>query len=269
MSRRPFAVSPTARQDGFAARQWDYFQAADEPKFRWQTTCPMIASTERQLVSVAAGEGRFLEVGCGEGGNLFHLGPRIGMTVGLDYSMAKAAFASGAIPWARFICADAVQLPFRGGVFDRVLCRDVLHHVREAVQDEAVSELFRVCRPGGAVVLIEPNGRNPLIALFALLVPAERGAFRSTPARVAALVRRVGSRIVVDMAQPLPLARALLHYRMGAPGLGHLWGVTRLLGAIDAALRWLMPRPLWAYIVAGGLAAASRLEKAPESGKSR
>jgi SAM-dependent methyltransferase len=261
MNAIPAATSGTPHADGFAARQWNYFQAADEPKFRWQTTCPVVASTERQLVSVAAGDGRLLEVGCGEGGNLFHLGPRNGLTVGLDYSMAKATFASGVLPWARFVCADAVRLPFRGGAFDRVLCRDVLHHLREAAQREAVVELYRVCRPGGEVVVIEPNGRNPLIAVFALLVPAERGMFRSTPARVAGVVCGVASRIVVEAAQPLPLARALLHYRIGVPGLGRLRVVARLLGGIDAALRRLMPRPFWAYIVVRGVTPASRWEE--------
>jgi SAM-dependent methyltransferase len=264
MSAIRSAAPPPANWDDFASRQWDYFESADEAKFRWQTTCPVIASTEQQLVSVAAGEGRLLEIGCGEGGNLFHLGPRKGMTVGLDYSLAKTAFASDAIPWASFVCADAVNLPFRGGVFDRVLCRDVLHHVHGRLQDEAVSELFRVCRAGGEVVVIEPNGRNPLIALFALLVPAERGVFRSTPARVASLVRSVAPRIIVEMAQPLPVARALLHYRFGAPGLGRLRVIPSVLGAIDAVLRRLMPCALWAYIMARGLAATSRLEKAPE-----
>lgn len=260
MSRDP-AISGPTRRDGFAARQWDYFQAADGPKFWWQTRGPVIASTERRLVSVAAGGGRLLEVGCGEGGNLFHLGPRPELTVGLDYSRAKATFASGSLPWARFVCADAVRLPFRGGVFDRVLCRDLLHHLRETDQPEAVAELFRVCRPGGEVVVIEPNGRNPLIAVFALLVPAERGMFRSTPARVSALVRSMASRIAVEAAQPLPVARALLHYRFGAPGLGRRRAVARLLGGIDAALGRLAPRSLWAYIVVRALAPASRPEE--------
>ena len=269
MSAMSPATSVTPHADGFAVRQWNYFQAADQPKFRWQTTCPMTASTERQLVSVAAGGGRLLEIGCGEGGNLFHLGWRNDMTVGLDYSMAKVAFASGVIPWARFVCADAVQLPFQSGVFDRVLCRDVLHHLSEAAQDRAVAELFRVCRPGGEVVVIEPNGRNPLIAVFALLVPAERGTFRSTPTRLAALLRSMACRTAMEMAQPLPLARALLHYRIGLPGLGQSRVVARLLDGIDVGLRRLMPRSLWAYIVARALAPASWIEKVQELGKNR
>jgi ubiquinone/menaquinone biosynthesis C-methylase UbiE len=105
--------------------------------------------------------------------------------VGLDFSLAKAVFAAGAIPWARLVCGDTVRLPFRRSVFDRVLCRDPLHHLRGPKQREAVEEIFRVCRPGGEVLVIEPNGRNPLIWAFAVLVPQSGGCFAR---------RRLGSR---------------------------------------------------------------------------
>jgi SAM-dependent methyltransferase len=249
MTGRPPAASGASDRDGHAACQWAYFKDADEPKFRWQTSGPVFAETERQLVAVAATRGRFLEVGCGEGGNLFHLGPGNGPMVGLDYSMAKVVYASGAVPWARFVCGDVTRLPFRRGVFDRVLCRDMLHHLRVSQQREAVEEMFRVCRPGGEVVAIEPNGRNPLMGAFALLIPAERGTLRSTPARVAALVEHLASRIVVEAAQPMPVARVLLHYRFGRPELGRRRIVARLLHGLDAALQRLVPRRLWAYIV--------------------
>jgi SAM-dependent methyltransferase len=167
----------------------------------------------------------------------------------MDYSMAKTVFASGALPWARLACGDAVRLPFRRGVFERVLCRDLLHHLRAPEQRAAVEEMFRVCRPGGEVLVIEPNGRNPLIGAFALLVPAERGMLHSTPERIAGLLRERAARVSVEMAQPLPVARALLHYRFGVPGLGSRRIVAGLLGIVDAVLKRLVPRRLWAYIV--------------------
>jgi SAM-dependent methyltransferase len=240
---------PDSPNGAFASRQRAYFREAEEAKYRWQTRAPIFAATEWNLVSAAQGDGRLLEVGCGEGGNLFHLGPRPGLTVGLDYSHAKLGFAVGALPWARFVGADALSLPFRSGAFDRVFCRDVLHHLPEGRRREAVAELFRVCRPGGDIVLIEPNGRNPLIAALALTTPAERGLFRSTPERVAALVRESASVLVLEMAQPLPMARAVLHYRYGAPALGSRAWAARLFRVMDRMAHRLFPRPLWAYVV--------------------
>ena len=249
MSREPRSIPRHLSSGDFAARQWSYFREADEAKFRWQTATPVFAASERHLVSVAAGEGRLLEVGCGEGGNLFHLGPRAGLTVGLDYACAKLMFASGAIPWGRFAGADALSLPFRSGTFDRVLIRDVLHHLPRDRQREAVAEMFRVCRPAGEVVVIEPNGRNPLMIALALVTPAERGLFRSSPERVAALVRTAAPRIGLEMAQPLPVARAVLHYRYGVPALGRRPWAVRALCRLDAMLEHLIPRSLWAYII--------------------
>jgi SAM-dependent methyltransferase len=266
-------VSPRPRPDrtddsaDFARRQWAYFRDADEAKFLWQTTAPVFAATERELVAAARGDGRLLEVGCGEGGNLFHLGPRSGLSVGLDSSMAKATFASGAIAWGRFVGGDALLLPFRSGAFDRVLCRDVLHHLPEGTQRAAVAELFRICRPGGEVVVIEPNGRNPLIGVFALLFAAERGMLRSTPVRMEAMVRSVERCSRMEMAQPLPLARILLHYRMGWPELGRRRLAARLLALTDAALRRLLPRAIWAYIIVRGASPARRPRRDEEMGR--
>jgi hypothetical protein len=108
-------------------------------------------------------------------------------------------------------------------------------------------------------VVIEPNGRNPLMGILALVVPAERGLLRSTPARVAAMVGRLGQ-LTVGMAQPFPIARALLHYRVGFPTLGHRDLVAWLLRGADAISRRLVPRPCWAYIVVRGQVSSRRSE---------
>ena len=249
MSTGPLLRIPDGQGDPFFGRQWAYFCDAEEAKFRWQTGAPVFAATERDLVLAAAGSGRFLEVGCGEGGNLFHLGPRQDLTVGLDYSRAKLGFAAAAVPWGRFVGGNALCLPFRDGAFDRVFCRDVLHHLPEERRRDAVVELVRVCSAGGEIVVIEANGRNPLIAALAMVTPAERGLFRSTPNRVAALVRGLTPALALAMAQPLPMARAVLHYRYGVPALGSRAWAACLFRRMDRIARCLVPRSLWAYVV--------------------
>jgi SAM-dependent methyltransferase len=52
------------------------------------------------------------------------------------------------------IDADIHQLPFRNETFDGVLCIEVLEHVPDPSQ--AVSELHRVLRPGGVMLLTVP-----------------------------------------------------------------------------------------------------------------
>jgi SAM-dependent methyltransferase len=238
-----------ARQTRFLARQRAHFTSAEPSRFAWQTGGPHFAETERALLSRVAGPGRLLEVGCGEGANLFHIGRRAGRAVGVDFSHDKVAFAAAALPWARFACGDAAHLPFADGAFDRVLCRDVLHHLSAPLRAAALREMVRVCRADGEIVIVEPNGRNPLMAALALVVAAERALLQSAPARLATLVRNGGMLPAVDMAQPLPVARVLLHYRFGWPKLGRRRSVCRLLARLDAALTRLVPRACWAYVV--------------------
>jgi ubiquinone/menaquinone biosynthesis C-methylase UbiE len=50
-----------------------------------------------------------------------------------------------------------LDLPFDDGAFDRALCLDVLEHLSFAEQPRALTELFRVVRPGGELFVTVPN----------------------------------------------------------------------------------------------------------------
>lgn len=189
-----------------------------------------------------------LEVGCGEGTNLARLARR-GMPIGVDRYVEKARFAATAVPAARLLAADAAALPFRGAVFASVLVRDLLHHLEHPAA--ALAEVARVLRPGGTLLLLEPNGRNPLIALQAFLVPAERGIRRFSPAFVAELLAaHPFDAVELAPAQGFPLRRLVLHYRFGIPALGRRPRAQRLLARLERLGADLVPRDRWSYVVA-------------------
>src|SRR3954469_3007698 len=104
------------------------FGKAAPDHFDWQTRAPVVADEERALVEAAflpLGK-RVLDLGCGEGATLYHLGGPAG-AVGVDLFPKKIAFAQQQLPDCRFIAASVYELPFDAASFDHLLVRDVIH----------------------------------------------------------------------------------------------------------------------------------------------
>jgi len=227
----------------------DHFAAADAAHFRWTTADPGFAPVEEALLAprLAGLAAPCLEVGCGEGTNLVRLARR-GRPFGIDRSVERVRFAAGAVPDARLATADACALPFRDGVFASVLIRDLLHHLGDPRR--AAAEAVRVLVLGGTLLVIEPNGRNPLVALQARLVSAER---RLTGFTVSSVLRALEGLPLaepeVEMAQGFPLRRLVLHYRFGWPGLGRARTAARVLEGLERLGERLLPPRRWSYTV--------------------
>ena len=98
---------------------------------------------------------RTLEVGCGNGSVSAWLARRVApggraVAVDLDLSLVDAD-----VPGLEFRQGDIVAGPVQPLDFDLVTARAVLHHVSDA--EAAVVNLVASARPGGAVLLIEPD----------------------------------------------------------------------------------------------------------------
>jgi SAM-dependent methyltransferase len=230
----------------FVEQQRRYSEEAEPGRFAWQTSAPYFSDGEASLVrgiDVAAGQ-RLLEIGCGEGSNLYHLRARGVRGYGIDFSPKRVSFARRATG-ATLAVADAARLPFAGESFDAVLIRDLLHHLPNP--GRALDEAHRVLRPGGRLTVIEPNANSPLVQMQAAVIPAERGALRSTDEHIRTALERAG--FVVEATrteQPLPLGRVA--FRLGAGGIGRLGAVARALSSIDAIAERIIPRRHWLYL---------------------
>ena len=236
--------------DKFSTIQSLYFEAADARRFHHQTSAPYFSGTEKALLDgVQSRRGqRLLEVGCGEGGNLSFLQETESELFGIDLFPNKLVFARVQLSRCRFACSSADHLPFPGESFDIVLCRDVLHHVADRAA--TLKEILRVCRPGGRIVIIEPNGRNFIVRLQIWLVKAEAGIKRNSPQALQDLIHReMGFSPVLQFRQPFPVFRMILHYRFGAPSLGRWRAVQKLLDTITRVATRLIPPSRWAYLV--------------------
>jgi SAM-dependent methyltransferase len=105
-------------------------------------------------LGIAAGA-RTLEVGCGNGTMSRWLARRVApdgtaMAVDLDLSLIEAD-----VPNIALVRGDIVAGPVAPGDFDLVTARAVLHHIADV--RTAVENLVSSARPGGAILLIEPD----------------------------------------------------------------------------------------------------------------
>ena len=110
-----------------------------------------------ELLAPFSGAERALDVGCGTGALAYVLAEHVGEVVGVDEREAYVEAARrNAPPRCTFAVADATTLPFPYGDFDLVGCARVLHHVRRP--ELVVSELARVTRPGGRILVVDQLG---------------------------------------------------------------------------------------------------------------
>ena len=98
-----------------------------------------------------------LDVGCGIGRNLAHLG---GNGVGVDHNegciqVARSRGLTAYLPKDFHRSPDAKQ-----SSFDSILVAHVLEHLDEGTADGLLDEYLSYLRPGGRVVMITPQERG-------------------------------------------------------------------------------------------------------------
>jgi SAM-dependent methyltransferase len=114
------------------------------------------------------------------GGLVGELQSRAREVIGIDLAAPVVEAAMAARPGLEGLTADVRSLPFEPASFDLVVSNSTLDHfdsVDEIIR--ALSELARVTRPGGSLVITLDNRQNPIVAL-------------RTSRAFAALFRRLG-----------------------------------------------------------------------------
>ncbi len=76
--------------------------------------------------------------------------------------LRQAALKDGLKP----VCSFSEYLPFDDAVFDRVVMVDAFHHVCD--HNQTARELWRVLKPGGRLVIEEPDVQKWIVKLAAL-----------------------------------------------------------------------------------------------------
>jgi SAM-dependent methyltransferase len=164
--------------------------------------------------------GRILDFGSGIGTSVEHFGrqfPTAELTC-VDVSLASLRIGAQRFGGAAaFVAFDGRDLPFADGSFDCVFSACVFHHIEPALHVGLLSELRRVLRPGGLIMIFEHNPLNPLTVR----------AVRTCPFDENAVLMRAGTlrKRLVEAG----FAGATARYRLFFP----------------RSLRWLRPLEQW------------------------
>ncbi|MEH6648707.1 MAG: class I SAM-dependent methyltransferase [Motiliproteus sp.] len=135
-----------------------------DPYERWFQTPigALVKTAEMELVLnqvlPQVGE-HILDAGCGSGIFTAPLAERGAQITGLDLSLPMLARAKSRLINEMFVAADISSLPFADGTFDKTVSITALEFIEHGKR--ALTELFRVTRPGGRVVVATLNSLSP------------------------------------------------------------------------------------------------------------
>lgn len=136
-----------------------------------------------RLLSDLAGNGSILDVGSGTGRVSEGLLARGYSVYSLDVSKNMLLVRKD-VPHYQPVNGSALELPFQSGSFDLTVSIAALHHIAAPEKVAlAVSEMQRVTRRGGFVVIWDHNPCNPYWHIIMKKVPQDVGEERLVPAR--------------------------------------------------------------------------------------
>jgi SAM-dependent methyltransferase len=144
-----------------AATQWDDIFQRDGRIFL--EPAPLVI----QFTDLVKSRGgiRVLDVGCGSGRHVVYLAQADLDVFGLDNSPAALRLAAGWLAeknqTARLTLADARQpFPFQTDSFDALISTQVIHHAILTTVQATASEIARVVRSGGTILVSVPLGKD-------------------------------------------------------------------------------------------------------------
>jgi ubiquinone/menaquinone biosynthesis C-methylase UbiE len=111
-------------------------------------------------------KGRLLDVGGGTGRVSLAIRDLVDEVIVADVSFGMLKETLRASRTLQPVCGGSESLPFADNSFERVIMVDALHHVGH--QTQSAHEMFRVLKPGGVLVIEEPDIRTFGVKLIAL-----------------------------------------------------------------------------------------------------
>lgn len=175
---------PSTHYPGWYLRRWHflpegYLSRRGAAGYEWLIRNLYNTGVERALISKvvrrvrAARPAAVVEFGCGPGRLVEALSEQSGArdVLGLDLSpyLLERAHARLRLPNARVVHADGLSVPAAAASFDVAIAAHYVGHLPSELRPAAVTEMARVVRPGGRVIIADHSWHrwpgNPLLAL--------------------------------------------------------------------------------------------------------
>ncbi|HEX4459998.1 MAG TPA: methyltransferase domain-containing protein [Polyangia bacterium] len=119
----------------------------------WYRVRRDILDQQLTRLSLDPARARILDLGCGTGGAALAIA-RHGRGFAVDREPGSFALSMDRPYTDRVVASASAPLPFADGTFDVVCALDILEHLDDDAA--AARELYRVCKPGGTVIVFVP-----------------------------------------------------------------------------------------------------------------
>jgi SAM-dependent methyltransferase len=134
------------------------------------------------FIAGLGGGGAVLDVGCGTGALAERLAQRGYVVSGVDPSAGMLEVLRARSPNVTAVQGSGTALPFAADSFDLVVSVATMHHIAAPADvRRTLSEMARVCRPDGRILIWDHNPRNPYWSHLMARVPQDTGEERLIP----------------------------------------------------------------------------------------
>ena len=151
--KRVKSVDQLYSRDYFLSSKCEGYQEFEKNK-----ELSFVKQKELKIIDPKPGE-YILDVGCGRAELLLHCAHRGAHVIGVEYSSDAVFLANETLGGkGKVVKAKAEDLPFGNNVFDKIALADVLEHLTEKETKNCLSEMHRIVRPGGMILIhTSPN----------------------------------------------------------------------------------------------------------------
>jgi len=194
-----------AQKDHFDAVSSQYADKIDRNSYDYyfeHTANAVVTAFEGSIDDLAGASG--LDLGCGVGDISAAIHRRCRTVTGADISdgMISTARETHNQDGLDFQTFDGVALDCRDGQFDFAVAVHLLHHlVTDELITKTLAELRRVTKPGGVILLVDVNERNPMAPIIQHLM-VKRGVDTGMerlvpPKKVIAILESLGIEVLM------------------------------------------------------------------------